>query len=66
LKATIDTYAKRLFRWNGTFPVTTPQGVFVVPARDLTKPTPRYLHPSRVPPELLRKLNGGKEWKPKA
>jgi hypothetical protein len=59
---TIDRLTMKPFRWNDIVAVDTEHGQFNVPARRLkTKPLVS-LHPSRVPPHLLRHLNDGREW----
>lgn len=61
MKATTDTLTGKAFRWNGTCTLKTSRGDFVVPQR-CTSRTSEYLHPSRVPANLLATLNEGRGW----
>lgn len=52
MKVTIDQLTGKVFRWNSTVFYCG----YIVPARE-TKCKSTHLHPSRVDPALLRKLN---------
>lgn len=61
MRTTKDTMTGKPFRWNGTCILKTPHGAFTVPQR-MTSRTSVHLHPSRVPANLLSKLNDGRAW----
>lgn len=62
MKTTTDIYTGYPFEWDSTVKYMLVGGsIWVVPARS-TAPTPTYLHPSRVLPDLLAELNNGKVW----
>lgn len=54
MRVTKDTHTGRPFRWNAT----VLYGGLIVPAR-VTRQGTEHLHPTRVPAELLVKLNPG-------
>jgi len=57
MKTTTDIYTGKPFRWNSTVGHVSADGIkTIVPAR-YTSRTATWLHPSRVKPELLAKLN---------
>ncbi len=62
MKTTTDTYNGTRFEWNETVCYQLRDGTrWNVPARQ-TSSTAMHLHPSRVTPRLLAKLNNGRVW----
>jgi len=57
MKTTRDTYTGQPFRWNSTCSYLG----WLVPER-MTSRTAQHLHPSRVTPQLLARLNDGRVW----
>jgi len=56
-RVTYDALTGRQFYWNGTCRVRTRDGHTWVVPQLMTPKRAEYLHPNRVPPELLAELN---------
>jgi len=62
MKTTIDTLTGKPFRWNGTCIYELKDGQrWIVPQRMTTR-SAEWLHPGRVVPALLAKLNDGRTY----
>ena len=61
MRTTVDTYTGKVFRWNTVALALDADGNLVnVPAR-ITKSAMTHLHPARVQPALLERLNSDDE-----